>query len=103
MEVNDTGKDLQGRSLPTSGGHFLVQNRVCFEAGSRVGIKLTGDPYLRFSPVGLDAKEINRLMSDELLRSLLHDLLVIQGPNHFLGFVGQVFFQKNETSYTLLF
>ena len=50
--------------------------------------------HLGFSPVGLDAKEINRLMPDELLRSLLHDLLVIQRPNHFRWFFAK--FLKNK-------
>ena len=47
---------------------------------------------LGFSPVGLDAEEVDGLMPDELLRSLLHDLLVIQRTNH-LGFF-KVFFFK---------
>jgi len=38
---------------------------------------------LWFPPVGLHAEEVNRLMSDELLRPLLHNFLVIQRPNHF--------------------
>ena len=39
--------------------------------------------HLGLSPIGLDAKEVDRLMPDELLRPLLDDLLVIQRPNHF--------------------
>jgi len=41
---------------------------------------------LGFSPIGFDPEEIDRLMSDKLLRPLLHDLLVIQRPNHFYNF-----------------
>ena len=37
---------------------------------------------LGLPPVGLDAKEVGRLMADELLRPLLDDLRVIQRANH---------------------
>jgi len=37
---------------------------------------------LGFSPVGLDAEEVDGLMTDELFRPLLHDLLVIQRAHH---------------------
>ena len=37
---------------------------------------------LGLPPVGLDAKEVGRLMSDEFLRPLLDDLRVIQRANH---------------------
>jgi len=59
----------------TDVGHFVLT------------LKATSHPVVNslwFPPVGLDAKEVDRLMSDELLRPLLHDLLVIQRPNHFV-------------------
>ena len=44
--------------------------------------RLTSFKYLGLPPVGLDAKEVGRLMSDEFLRPLLDDLRVIQRANH---------------------
>jgi len=71
------GTNVLGRFVTsvTDVGHFVLP----FKASANSVVNSLG-----LSPIGLDSKEVDRLMSDELLRPLLHDLLVIQRPNHFV-------------------
>jgi len=54
-------------------GHFVL----ALEATANSVVNTLG-----FSPVGLDAEEVDRLMSDELLCPLFDDLRVIQRSHH---------------------
>jgi len=62
-----------GVTSVTDVGHFVL----ALESSANSVVNTLGLP-----PVGLDAKEVGRLMADELLRPLLDDLRVIQRANH---------------------